>query len=416
MAVDNLKQRKLRTTLTTLGVIIGITMIIGLASLGEGFRFEVKQRMQAGFELNVLIVIPGSLTSGLGEPFVQTDVDNIRNISNVNLATGMMTLTSAEVRKSDDDKISAFSVGAINFSEMQQILPERFINATGSFPSENDTDTIVLGYKAATRNGTAIVNVGDNVTLTVTISSSSFRFSTNETLRIVGILKEGGTAGLTNFDYWAFIPITKARAMFQREFYQIVLVQVNDIEKSALTSRDIENVFENPYAISVFAPSSFMHQVDNILNLLQMFLLAIASISLLVAGIGIMNIMTVSVMERTREVGIFRAIGARSRTILTMFLAEAVVIGVIGGLIGIATGYGVSYGLATVLSNFMRPQQEQNTLFSTPGREPLSISPLFTPEWTIAALLFAIVVCVIFGLYPARKASKLNPVEALRYE
>lgn len=143
--------------------------------------------------------------------------------------------------------------------------------------------------------------------------------------------------------------------------------------------------------------------------------MAVASISLLVAGIGIMNIMTVSVMERTREVGILKAIDAKNKTILTIFLTEAAVIGIVGGLIGILMGYGTSYGLASLLSSFIRPQQ-QDTLFSTPERQTLSISPIFTPQWTIAAFIFAVTISLVFGLYPARKASRLNPVEALQYE
>jgi putative ABC transport system permease protein len=143
--------------------------------------------------------------------------------------------------------------------------------------------------------------------------------------------------------------------------------------------------------------------------------MAIASISLLVAGIGIMNIMTVSVMERTREIGIFKAIGANSRTVLFMFLSEAVLIGVTGGLIGIFTGYGLSYALTYVLSGFMQPQH-QGTVFQAPEAQRMTINPVFTPEWTVIAFIFAIIICIIFGLYPARKAAKLNPVEALRYE
>jgi putative ABC transport system permease protein len=118
MAVSNLKQRKLRTALTTLGVIIGITTIIGLASLGEGFRTEIRTRMQAGFELNNLIVFPGSLTAGFGEPFEQTDLNNIRGVPNVQLATGMRTLAEVEVYNSSGTRLHAVTVAGINFTEM----------------------------------------------------------------------------------------------------------------------------------------------------------------------------------------------------------------------------------------------------------------------------------------------------------
>lgn len=416
IAFENLKQRKLRTTLTTLGVVIGITTIIALASLSEGVRDEVKNRMEAGFELNVLIVFPGSVTAGLGQPFGPSDVSRIRNVSNVNLVMPMITLPTAQVLKDNGEKIGAFTVGAVNFTEMQQMLPQRFRITAGRFPEPGENDTIVLGYKAGVRNGTIVANIGENLTLSMMVSGNGPPGTMiNRPLRVVGILQEGGTPGITNFDYWAFIPTSSAVDILKGEYYQIILVQVSDPKISEQTARDIENTFTNPYAVSILVPSTFMRLVDNILNLLQIFLTAIASVSLLVAGIGIMNIMTVSVMERTREVGILKAIGAKSQTVLSMFLAEAVWIGIVGGVIGIFTGYGLSYGLAYMLSGFIQPQQ-QDTLFQTPGRPALTISPIFTPEWTVAAFAFAIVVCIIFGLYPARKASKLNPVEALRYE
>jgi putative ABC transport system permease protein len=130
-----------------------------------------------------------------------------------------------------------------------------------------------------------------------------------------------------------------------------------------------------------------------------------------------MNIMTVSVMERTREIGILKAIGAKSRTVLSMFLTETMLIGIMGGVIGIITGYGLSYALAFVVSGLVQSSQ-QSSSFQTPGNESqtLRITPVFSPEWTVIAFVFAIAVCVIFGLYPARKAAKLDPVQALRYE
>ena len=421
LAFDNLRQRKLRTSLTTLGVVVGIMTIIALAALGEGLRLEVRQRMESGFELNMLIIFPGSITAGLGQPFFPSDVGKISSVTNVSLVAPLMTLPSAKVFKnetlSEENRIGAFSVGAVNFTKMQRMLPQRFQLAIGSFPEANDTDAIVFGYKAGTNNGSAVVELDQNVTLAMNMTVGTRTFQVRKNLRVAAILQEGGTSGITDFDYWAFIPTQTAVDMFNgQEYYQIILVQVPDPKYSEQVANSIEGLFDK-YSISILVPTSFMHQVDNILNLIQIFLLAVASISLLVAGIGIMNIMTVSVMERTREIGILKAIGTKSRTVLTMFLTEAILIGVIGGAIGVLAGYGASYGLGALISKFVAPeQQQQNLLFSTPGRQPLTISPVFAPEWTVIAFLFAVTICVIFGMYPARKASKLNTVEALRYE
>jgi len=415
IAWDNLKQRKLRTSLTTLGVVIGITTIIAIASLGEGFRLEVRQRMEQGFELDVLIVFPGSFTAGLTGGFSQTDVENITKISNITAVTPLITIPTAELYNMTDVKLGAFTVGAVNFTEMKEILPLRFRLSNGTFPQPGENQSIVLGYKASKVNETMVAGVGDNVSLIVK-SGNYVVYTGNFT--VSGILDKGGTSGITNFDYWAFIPIETALEMRlfkdKPEPYQIILVKVSDPQYAESVGREIENLFP-PYSITVFVPSALMRQVDNILNIVQMFLVAIGSISLLVAGVGIMNIMTVAVMERTHEIGILKAIGAKSRTVLGMFLAEAVLVGIIGGFIGAFTGYGLSYGLARILSNFMQPQR-QETVLQAPETQRMQISPVFSPEWTIVAFVFAIIVCIIFGLYPARKAAKLNPVEALRYE
>jgi ABC-type antimicrobial peptide transport system permease subunit len=228
-----------------------------------------------------------------------------------------------------------------------------------------------------------------------------------------GVLQKMPTSGITDFDYWIFIPLDRTRQIFNTAESDLIFARIDDPEQAENISNNIEQLFP-PFRITVLVPSLFVKQVDNVLTIVQIFLLAIASISLLVAGLGIMNIMTVSVMERTREIGIFKAIGAKSRTILGMFLSEAVLIGLLGGSIGILSGYGISYALAFLLSSFI-PQQ-QNTVFQNPNTQPISITPIFSPEWTIIALVFGVGICIIFSLYPARKASKLNPVEALRYE
>ena len=157
MAWENLKKRRLRTSLTTLGVIIGITTIIGLASLGDGLRYSVNQRFQQGFELDNLIVIPGSFAAGIrGQGFSPSEVANVSTIQNVTLVTPMITLPTDEVTDTAiNEKLDAFTAGGINFTEMQEMLPQRFhLLPGGHFPNSTETNGIVLGYRAATLNNT----------------------------------------------------------------------------------------------------------------------------------------------------------------------------------------------------------------------------------------------------------------------
>jgi len=121
-------------------------------------------------------------------------------------------------------------------------------------------------------------------------------------------------------------------------------------------------------------------------------------------------------MERTREIGVMKAIGAKNTTILTIFLTETALIGLLGGLIGVPTGYGLSYLLSFIVSRFMGGGQGDGGVFQNPEAEQGVITPIFSPEWAIGALIFGVAICVLFGLYPARKAAKLDPVKASRYE
>jgi len=420
IAWGNMKQRKLRTSLTTLGVIVGITAIIGLASLGEGFRYEIRERMETGFELDSLTIIPGSLFAGLSrERFTDLDVQKISNISGVKVVTQVMQIGNVTLYN-ENRTVRAFVATAVNFTKFAEVFPDRFSFEMGKLPTEERNDTIVIGYKINYPNEnetTPFAVPNDNITITVErfLPSPPSLIYENYTFNVAGTLQKRGTPGITNFDYWIFIPLETARKIYDTNQSDLIFVKVHDVEKSEDIAEEIEALFP-PFKVTILVPLTFIQQVDRILNIIQIFLMAIASISLLVAGIGIMNIMTVSVMERTREIGILKAIGAKSRTVLAMFLSEAVLTGIIGGLIGIFTGYGLSFALAYMLSSFIQPQH-QDTTFQTPeAPQRIAINPIFSPEWTVIAFIFAILVCIIFGLYPARKAAKLDPIEALRYE
>jgi putative ABC transport system permease protein len=285
MSWENLTQRKLRTSLTTLGVVIGIAAIVGLASLGEGFRVEIRDRIEQGFELDVLIVIPGSFTAALRQPFTPQEVNSVRNVTGVKLVAPLITLPQAKVYNGTNQKINAFTLAAVNFSEMAQMMGERFIPIEGDIPSETENDTIVLGYKACFLSETTrLAEVGDNVTMQIELQTQLGTINVSKTLTVAAILGKSGTSGITNFDNWAFIPTkTAVDLMSGTEAYNIILVKVSDIEQSERIANDIENVFDNPYSISVLVPIAFVHQVDRILAVVQLFLMAVASISLLVA-------------------------------------------------------------------------------------------------------------------------------------
>jgi len=416
MAWANMKQRRLRTSLTTLGVVIGITAVIALSSLGEGFRVTVKQRMEQGFELDSLTVIPGSLFAGLSrQRFTDENVRNISQISGVEVATQVMQIGNVTLHKGDNE-VQAFVATAVNFTEFVQVFPDRFVfESVDGSPDQWKNNTIVIGYKVNHPNETEtpFATAGDNITMTF-MKSLYVRETQNFT--VAGTLQKRGTPGLTNFDYWVFIPLDTAREIYGPPYESdLIFVKILNPNDSDAISNDIEALFP-PYRISILAPMTFIRQVDYILSLIQLFLTSVASISLLVAGIGIMNITTVSVMERTREIGIMKAIGAKSTTVLTIFLAETALIGLLGGLIGVPTGYGLSYLLSYIVSRFTIGQG-QGTMFQTPEtQQHTAITPIFSPTWAVGAILFGIIICVLFGLYPARKAAKLDPVKALRYE
>lgn len=422
MAWDNMKLRRLRATLTTLGVVIGITAVIALASLGEGFRVVVTQRMEQGFELDVLTVIPGSLFAGLSrERFSDEKVKQIGNITGVKIATQVMQIGNVTLYNGNK-KVRAFVATAVNFTEFIKVFPDRFEFETGGPPKEGEDNAIVIGYKVnyPDETGVAFAKEGDQITMSMTKKEEipTYPFITtrveNHSFTVAGTLRKKGTPGITNFDYWIFIPLSKAREIYKTNESDLIFVKVDKPYDSERIAKDIETLFP-PYQISILVPLTFIRQVDYIIRLVQLFLTSIASISLLVAGIGIMNIMTVSVMERTREIGIMKAIGAKNVTILTMFLTEAALIGILGGFIGVPTGYGLSYILSYLISTFMGGRQ-QDTVFQTPERQREMIMPIFSWWWAIGAIIFGIIVCILFGLYPARKASKLDPVQALRYE
>ena len=417
MAWQNMKQRRFRTFLTTLGVVIGITAIIGLASLGEGFRVTIEQQMEQGFELNVLTVMSGGLLTGVPSFFTEDDVQNISKMDGVAFATPLIQKSDVKLFNGNKTSTPLVMLG-VNFTEFWAIYPDRLVFEWGSQPQSVTNNTMVIGYNVQhLTEDESFAEAGQNITVQMTLKRTPPPRIDNFTFTLAGTLAKSGAAGFINFDDTIFIPIETAKKLYDIPYSDMIFVRLADPNYSDSVAKKIRDRFGGEGGVRVLVPAAFLEQVESILNMLQIFLTAVASIALLVAGLGIMNIMTVSVMERTREIGILKAIGARSRTILTMFLTEAALIGILGGLVGIPLGYAVAQIMGRFLFRFSAGIVPRRSIITGATTRPLTeVSPILSPEWIIIAIVFAVGVSVIFGWYPARKAAKLDPVKALRYE
>jgi putative ABC transport system permease protein len=235
----------------------------------------------------------------------------------------------------------------------------------------------------------------------------------NETYtgHVAAVLKEIGGFGVGPSDSSVYIPISKAENFFGTDECNMIIVKLKNDDKATINSasKAIKDAFSNE--ASVTSATAVLNILSSVFSIIQLFLAGIAAISLLVAGIGIMNIMIVSLMERTREIGILKALGMKSRTVLMVFLGESTIIGLLGAAIGIGSGW--------VLANVVALVFHGGGVFfgnQAAGTGGISITPVLTLTVFLGALVFGVGVSVIFALYPAWRASKLKPVEALRYE
>ena len=427
-----IKLRKLRAALTTLGVVIGIAAIVALLSITQGLQTTITNQLQQGLSANSLIITAGSggilggaggggagAGAGAGGGFGGGTTDSSGFKMYVNY--------TSEIQALSPDIVSAFAViqrpgyiqssslnrsvtiYGVDFNQYSQAYSTTFVAASGTIPtnpSENDT---VVGTRINEpgQNGTLFFNSGDNIGITWTNASVLPPVNQTYTAQVSAVLKKVGGFGIGGpSDTGVYIPITKAESFFGTDQCDMIIVELNSSNNATITnvSKAITGHFSNQ--VSVISSTAVLSLLSSVFSTIQLFLGGIAAISLLVAGIGIMNIMIVSLIERTREIGILKALGMKSRTVLTIFLGESVIIGLIGAVIGIVLGWILANVTATVLGSggFIG------------GGSAFTITPLLTPEVLIGALGFGVGVSVIFALYPAWRASKLRPVEALRYE
>lgn len=416
LSFTNMRRRKTRTALTTLGIVVGIMAVVSISALSGGFEAQVTTQLTEGLDMDILTVLPGGGILGGGglTTFNINDTNNIQNITGVE-ATLPFSQSGTTVYNETGGTLGTRLVG-LNFTDLKAVYGSHLTYSSGDYPDPGENETCVIGYL-----DDPVAIAGDTITVEVLVRVGFGFAYINYSLTVSGVLEEVGSSGMLPFDRSVFLPLDTYQAIFDTQNIDSILVRVADPSLADSVAEEISDAFEDQ--VLVIVPSSIIETVLSIFDIMEIFLLAIASIALLVAGISILNIMLVSVMERTREIGIMKALGAKDRTILSQFLSEAVLLGIIGGIVGIVIGFLLAYGMGLMLPVLFSGGMAGDFVGGNGGgfggfggSGNFTLVPVLPLETIFVAIGFAILVSVVFALYPARKAAKLDPVKALRYE
>jgi putative ABC transport system permease protein len=413
VALGGLVVNKMRSGLTMLGVVIGVAAVIALMSIGQGAQASITEQI-SDVGSNLIFVFPGATSmhgvrgaSGSAATLTYADAEAIADPGHVPDAVTVAPVFSQNTQVVFGDENVNVSVSGVTpeYSEALsgvEVANGRFIEGKDVFGRSN---VAVLGYQTAIDLFGGFDPVGQKVKVTVP-GETGGRVS----LTVVGVLDEQGASGMADPDAVVLVPITTAQtrifngrnSLGEPLVSQISVVAASEDRADAAVG-EITALLRDRHGIDPDAEEddfTVMNQADlldmatQVTDIMTIFLGAISSISLLVGGIGIMNIMLVSVTERTREIGLRKAVGARKADILAQFLLEAVVLSVVGGLLGILLGVGLA------------------SLVNMSG----VMESLVTFDSIALAVGFSAAIGLFFGIYPANQAAKLNPIEALRYE
>ena len=396
MAWSSLVANKMRSLLTMLGIIIGVAAVIALVSIGYGVRQQITESISS-LGSNLLMVYPGAPrtpgvrpVAGANKTIKLSDYEAVSKMDSVQAASPVASNSYLTVYMS---KNWTTTVNGAN-ADFQYV--NNWTMKSGRFITDSQIErrerVAVIGATVAKN----LFGNEDPIGKDIRIHKNSFK--------IVGVLEEKGSGTMGNDqDDVIVVPYT---TMMERvmgvDYLRMIYIQAKEGQDLERVQADIENILRVRHGIknpdlddfNVNNMASIMKAVEENTATMTLFLGAVAAISLLVGGIGIMNIMLVSVTERTREIGVRKALGATYRTIITQFLIEAVVISLVGGAIGIVVGIGASQLIATVAK----------------------LKTVVTTGPILLSFGFSMFIGLVFGLYPARKAAKLNPIDALHYE
>jgi len=389
-SIRNLRRAGTRTLLTLIGVIIGIAAIVSLLSIGQGLNVAVEKQFE-NLGTNTIFVIPGASSMGYSPvKLTDNDISRIEAIRGVESAVPVYVSAAimeyngqkinVQVHSADGEKASIFeNTGFLDVSE-------------GRTLTKNDSSGIMIGDKIAKTYFDKEINIRKIVSIN------------GEPFTVVGIMKPQAQSfgGGLDTGTAVFMSLEAFNKIASNIFPSVIFVKVDSGSDVSYAADEIKDMLDKKYgddSIMVSSSEDLLDQVNVMLGLITLVVAGIGGISLIVGGIGIMNSMITAVLERTKEIGLMKALGAANQRILVMFILEAGFIGMIGGVIGMLLGYGLSL------------------LISIIGTESgFALTAVINPEITLGALAFSMIIGIASGLLPAIRAANLDPVVALRYE
>jgi putative ABC transport system permease protein len=414
-AASAIKLRKLRAGLTILGIAIGITALVGLLAITQGFQISLKAQLQRGFATDTIVVTTQNLGFGYELKDFELLIDDAEIIERIDNVKQTIPMLQKNCYGNFSNYTIPISVIGVDFAKYESVYPESFKASAGSISIYENQSVAVIGKSVNDpwQNGTLLAEINRDFEILYT-TRSDFEF-VNETspFKCIAILDEigGATVGGPS-DYSVYIPLERAESFFNTTETSTIVVQVeqSDEDSIAQTSKKIEDAFDSQ--ILVVSSASIYKTISSVMDQVQVLMTGVIAISLLVAGVGIMNIMIISLMERTREIGIMKAIGMKDGTVLAIFLSESLIMGLVGTLSGIGFGYLLALGVNNLdlLGGMISSATEGTVMGGIPS------TPILTTTNLLSALFFGIAVSILFGIYPAWRASRLEPVDALRYE
>ncbi len=404
-SLDSLYANKLRSALTILGIVIGVAAVIAMLSIGKGAQQSITSQITS-IGTNLVYVSPGSVNQsgvegapGSASTLTQADADAIEQLANIVAVAPVVEDRAQVVYMGNNANTRLLGVTSDYQTALNMTLSD------GDFISDANvtasSSVVVLGSSVATNLfSDSISAVGQNIR----INSLTFK--------VIGVLASKGGTGFMNQDDQIFVPLTTAQSrLVGNPMYRgassvsTINVQVDSAKNVTSVEKDITALLEERHNVqpgaddfTITSQQDTIAAATSVTNTLSIFLGGIAGISLLVGGIGIMNIMLTTVSERTHEIGLRKAIGARRNDILMQFMVEAITLSTLGGIIGVTLGWGIAQLIGTVQISGS------------------AINPVVSLDSVLMATLFSLIVGLFFGIYPAARAARLQPVDALRYE